>query len=109
MSNELQRLILEFPDKPWDWDGLSRNPNITMKFVNSNPDKPWGWEWLSLNRFKLHPQYRGLPDVSPQKKRLHRSLMREAWCIPPNVSSLPVFKRGGVLCLEDAREAMSLL
>ena len=37
------------PDKPWDWDGLSANPNITMDIVEANPDKPWDWDGLSAN------------------------------------------------------------
>ena len=37
------------PDKPWDWAGLSENPNITMEIVLANPDKPWDWEYLSYN------------------------------------------------------------
>ena len=35
--------ILDNPDKPWDWDGISLNPNITMKDIIDNPDKPWEW------------------------------------------------------------------
>jgi hypothetical protein len=37
------------PDKPWNWSGLSSNPNITMDIVEANPDKPWDWSGLSLN------------------------------------------------------------
>ena len=36
-------------DKPWDWYGLSINPNITMNDVKNNPDKPWNYIWLSSN------------------------------------------------------------
>ena len=32
--------IHSFPSKPWDWSGISRNPNIILEFINANPDKP---------------------------------------------------------------------
>ena len=35
--------ILENPDKPWQWNGVSRNPSVTMKDIKENPDKPWDW------------------------------------------------------------------
>ena len=41
--------VLENPDKPWDWHGLSWNSNITMNDVLENPDKPWDWYGLSCN------------------------------------------------------------
>jgi hypothetical protein len=28
------------PDKPWDYNKLSKNPNITWEIVQANPDKP---------------------------------------------------------------------
>ena len=37
------------PDKPWDWKELSKNPKITMDIVEANPDKPWSWYCLSRN------------------------------------------------------------
>ena len=36
-------------DKPWDWDWISRNPNLTMEMINANPDKPWNWYYISQN------------------------------------------------------------
>ena len=36
-------------DKPWDWDGISCNPNITMAEIKANPDKQWRWDWISGN------------------------------------------------------------
>ena len=47
--NELEKLLLEFPDKPWNWKELSRNPNITLEIVEANPDKPWNWYYFSGN------------------------------------------------------------
>jgi hypothetical protein len=33
----------------WNWDNLSRNPNVTPAFVEEHIDKPWNWERLSWN------------------------------------------------------------
>lgn len=73
-STELDKLLNAFPDKPWNADSLSGNPNITMKYVLTRPTnywdwnqlsansgmtindvveypwKPWHWEWLSMNQ-----------------------------------------------------------
>ena len=38
-SNKFFKLILDNPDKNWDWNYISYNPNITMKFILDNPDK----------------------------------------------------------------------
>ena len=67
MSNTLQQLILKFPDKPWNWWELSRNPNITMKFVLDNINKPWNWQWLSQNKFLLDPILMKLKEKQKQK------------------------------------------
>ena len=89
MSNTLIRLLEAFPDKPWDWDYISRNPNITMKdilehhefpwdwdYISRNPnitlkdilehpDKPWNWQWISCNKFEKHPTL-----IKRKKKKL---------------------------------------
>ena len=46
---EFWKFIESFPDDKWDWDYLSKNPNITFETVQNNPDKPWNWMWLSEN------------------------------------------------------------
>ena len=43
------KYINDNPDKNWNWEEISRNPNITMKFINDNPDKPWEWYFISEN------------------------------------------------------------
>ena len=48
-ETDLEKLLSRFPDKPWDWDSLSRNPNIIFEHVLANPDKPWNWSYLSRN------------------------------------------------------------
>ena len=49
MKNPLIYLLEKYPDKDWSWFRLSKNPNVTMDFVNSHPDKPWSWYGLSWN------------------------------------------------------------
>ena len=46
----LMEIVLDNPDKPWNWCQLSGNPSITFQDVVDNPDKPWYWRRLSLNR-----------------------------------------------------------
>ena len=47
--NTLEQLLNRFPDKPWNWKGISRNPNVTMDMIERHPDKPWHWDYVSLN------------------------------------------------------------
>ena len=42
-------IIMKYPNKPWDWDTISQNSNITMEMIESNPDKPWNWGCISFN------------------------------------------------------------
>ena len=48
-SNKFFKLILDNPDKNWNWDYISRNPNITTKIILDNPDINWNWCFISLN------------------------------------------------------------
>ena len=48
-ENQLLKLLQLFPDKPWDYDYLSENPNITWEIIQKNPDKPWNYNYLSRN------------------------------------------------------------
>ena len=48
-SNKWFLIILKNPDKKWDWDLISNNPNITMDIINKYPDKPWNWNRISEN------------------------------------------------------------
>jgi hypothetical protein len=33
--------------KPWVWQGISWNPNLTMDFIEKYPDKDWNWHGIS--------------------------------------------------------------
>jgi len=49
LQTELEKLLLMFPDKPWIWEWISENPNITMEMIEAHPDKPWNWNKISEN------------------------------------------------------------
>ena len=36
--------IEKYSDKLWNWNAISRNPNITMDIIEKYPDKPWNWD-----------------------------------------------------------------
>jgi hypothetical protein len=42
-------IIKEFPNVPWNWRAISWNPNLTMKIIRANPDMPWNWDYVSRN------------------------------------------------------------
>jgi len=48
-NNLLLYLIEKYPNKQWDWKGISWNPNITMEIIEKYPNKPWSWYWISRN------------------------------------------------------------
>lgn len=50
-GNPLETLILNYPNKPWNWNSLSENPNITAKIIETFPNKPWNWDILSESPF----------------------------------------------------------
>ena len=37
-KNELMKLLEKYPDENWDWSFVSRNPNITMEFIEEHPE-----------------------------------------------------------------------
>ena len=47
--NPLLYLLEKYPEKPWDWLEISRNPNITMEDIERHPEKPWDWYYISNN------------------------------------------------------------
>ena len=38
-------------EKPWDWEWVSYNPNLTFEYVEKHLDKDWDWKCLSKNLF----------------------------------------------------------
>lgn len=49
MSNDLQKLLLEFPDEDWDFNELSKNQNISFEFMEEHPEFKWNHSHMSLN------------------------------------------------------------
>jgi hypothetical protein len=74
---DLEQLILMFPDKDWDWECISYNPNITMKFILDNPDKPWDWGCISLNNFNYSKKKKIVKLL--EKRFINRLLLRKLW------------------------------
>ena len=42
-------LINKYPSESWDWDGISRNAQITWEIICANPDKSWNDSHVSQN------------------------------------------------------------
>lgn len=38
MDTELTKLLDAFPDKPWKWENVISNPNMTIEYFDSHPD-----------------------------------------------------------------------
>ena len=32
-------IIEKYPDKPWEWNRISENPNLTIEFIEKYPEK----------------------------------------------------------------------
>jgi len=47
--NITMEMIEKYTNKPWDWEYMSCNSNITMEFVEKYSDKPWNWHYMSYN------------------------------------------------------------
>ena len=47
--NILMYLLEKYPDKHWNWQWISCNPNITMEIIEKHPEKPWNWYSISKN------------------------------------------------------------
>jgi len=45
----IENIVEKYHNKPWSWNALSRNPNITMDDVEQYPNAPWSWNELSRN------------------------------------------------------------
>ena len=47
--NSLEYLLKKYPNKSWDWEVISYNPNITMKIIKKYPYGNWDWYEISKN------------------------------------------------------------
>lgn len=48
-GNELIKILEAFPNREWNWNYVSSNPNITMDYIDSHPEFPWDFRWVSMN------------------------------------------------------------
>ena len=84
------KFIENHPDKPWKWNWLSQNPNITFDIVLAHPDKPWHWGWLSRNTFsKAKQQFIG----KRYKEYLSVYRIQQCWNNAISIPTNPMCKR----------------
>ena len=41
LFEKLIKLAEKYPNKDWNWNGISSNSNLTMKIIEKYKDKPW--------------------------------------------------------------------
>ena len=82
--------INENPDKPWYWNGLSCNLNITFDIVLAHLDKPWNWYSLSQNTFSKAKQ-----NFVDKRYKEHLSAYRiqQCWNKAISIPTNPMCKR----------------
>jgi len=44
--------IEKYPDKNWNWKEISKNLNLTIEFVDKYHDKDWNWNRIARHPFK---------------------------------------------------------
>jgi uncharacterized protein with HEPN domain len=49
-KNITMEIVSTYPKLPWDYNALSRNPNLTVDFIRKNPRKRFSWQHISANR-----------------------------------------------------------
>jgi hypothetical protein len=88
--NELLKLLIKYPEKPWNWRLISKNPRTTMEFIEKHPDKPWNWGCVSWNKFEKYfgvyrdlKCYDNLPFVKKRREIITRLL--EPTILPDDV------------------------
>lgn len=64
----LRNLVKPFEYKiEWNFEGLSKNPNITFEFIYDNKDKNWSQTYLVINKFteqqKINIKESGLKNI----------------------------------------------
>jgi hypothetical protein len=95
--NMTMELIEKNLDKPWDWKYISWNPNLTMEMIERHPEKLWRWESVSINEFDFHAELkrgRKIPVISKEQREILNELAH-VFDMPPNCSTVPVFRKGG--------------
>jgi hypothetical protein len=50
-KNITMQMVIDHPECPWDYEGLSLNPNLTAEFLFNNINKEWVFHYISENTF----------------------------------------------------------
>lgn len=48
-SNQLTKFLEEYPNKNWNWNFISENPNITIGYIKMHPTFPWHFKNIFKN------------------------------------------------------------
>jgi hypothetical protein len=67
-------MIENYPDKPWSWNGISCNPNLTMEMIEKHPDKPWNWSNISENSLNYDARY-----LAEARRQLSAMRLQRHW------------------------------
>ena len=43
--------ILAYPTRPWEWEWISDNPNLTLNIIEKYPARHWDWREISKKTF----------------------------------------------------------
>lgn len=43
----LHETVINNPDKHWDFNTMSSNPNISLEIIERHPEKPWNWDEIN--------------------------------------------------------------
>jgi hypothetical protein len=69
-------MIEKYPDKPWDWEWISDEENLTITMIEKYPDKNWNWEAISKNSFKTNYEN----ELKKLKfENYHEELIQKTW------------------------------
>lgn len=60
--SRIEKLILEYPSAPWDWNALSSNPAVSFAFIKDHPELLWNPNYVSRNRSITEQDVRNNPD-----------------------------------------------
>ena len=53
--SELEKILLAYPNKNWNFKSLSMNPNISLKFIELYPQFNFHkWNILFLNKHQIN-------------------------------------------------------
>ena len=47
--NLTYRFVVDHPEYLWNWDELSRNPGISVDTILANVGQPWNWDYVCFN------------------------------------------------------------